>query len=286
MGLDMRKNKRSVRQPAVAGVFYPDDEQNLRRLVDELLDVSPQRHQLLACLVPHAGYVYSGAVAGSVFGHLDVPERVIVLGPNHTGHGAEIAVASQDAWQTPLGEVAVDQDLAEAVLDAFPAASRDGQAHWREHSIEVQLPFLVARCESVSVLPICLMHLEMERCLELGEALGRVVSQQDGPVGIVVSTDMTHYESDVVARAKDEAALEAVLSLDPEALYRTVHESRISMCGAIPATVALAAIAGLGAVEGHRIAYATSGDTSGERTAVVGYAGICIHRTENEPSQT
>jgi AmmeMemoRadiSam system protein B len=281
MGLNESNNRKhwqNIRQPAVAGVFYPDDEEDLQRLVSELVDVVPRRHPLLVCLAPHAGYVYSGAVAGRVYGHLDVPRKVLVLGPNHTGYGAPVSVASQAAWSTPLGEVSVDQDLAEEVLEAFPAAERESQAHWREHSIEVQLPFLKARQESVSVLPICLKHLALDECLALGRAIGRVAAAQAEPVGVVVSTDMSHSETEAVARELDGVAIDAVLSLDPENLYRTVHERRISMCGVIPATVALAAAADLGPIEGHRVAYATSADVSGDKSSVVGYAGVCVHR--------
>lgn len=281
MGLNVsnqKQERRAVRQPTVAGVFYPDEEQDLRRLVIELLDVVPVRYPLGACLAPHAGYLYSGGVAGQVFGHVEIPERVIVLGPNHTGYGPRISVASQDAWLTPLGEIPVETGLARAVLESFSKAECEGQAHWQEHSIEVQLPFLKVRQEAVSILPICLMHLELDDCLALGRALADVVADADDPIGFVVSTDMSHYVAEKNARELDALAIEAVLSLDAEKLYHTVHERRISMCGVIPATVALAAVRELGVTAGHQIAYATSGDVSGDRSAVVGYAGVCLYQ--------
>jgi AmmeMemoRadiSam system protein B len=267
----------SVRQPAVAGMFYPNDALQLQRQLDQLVPVEAQRHQLLACVAPHAGYVYSGDVAGRLFGHLDLPRRIIVMGPNHTGVGPAIAVAPHASWDTPEGPQPVDTNLAARLLECGDDIDLDETAHWREHSIEVQLPFLRRRRPDVTVLPICLKHLDLDRCLEFGETLARLANELDEPLGIVASSDMTHYKPDDVARDQDHRAIEAMLDRDPEGLYRTVHTQGITMCGVVPATAAIAAANHLGATGSHLEAYSTSGDTSGDYSSVVGYAGVCIH---------
>jgi AmmeMemoRadiSam system protein B len=269
--------KASVRETAVAGAFYPMHPGDLQRQLDRLVPAEETRHRLLACISPHAGYVYSGGVAGRLFGHLDLPERIVVMGPNHTGVGASVAVAPHAEWDTPLGPQPVDRELAERIQARFPEASPDAGAHWKEHSIEVQLPFLRKRRGDIRVLPICLKHLDLEACLRLGRALAEVVAELEEPVGIVASSDMTHYQPDEVARSLDRKAIDAALARDPAALYEVVHREGITMCGVIPATIALEAANQLGATDAHLVAYATSGDTSGDYSAVVGYAGVCIH---------
>lgn len=268
----------TVRQTAVAGTFYPVVEDELQRELNRLVPFEDEHHDLLACISPHAGYVYSGGVAGKLFGHLDVPRRVVVLGPNHTGSGAEVAVAPHRQWDTPLGPASVDLDFGQRLIQRFPGAELDDRAHWREHSIEVQLPFLMNRHPDIQIVPVCLQHLSASDCLDLGDALTTIIEEMGEPVGIVASSDMTHYQPDSVARQLDHMAIEAALARDPQRLYSTVHREGITMCGVIPATVALAAANRLGATAAHLVAYATSGDTSGDYTAVVGYAGICIHR--------
>ena len=268
----------TIREPAVAGAFYPGSAAELERQVQQLIPVQPERHDLLACVAPHAGYVYSGGVAGELYGHLDVPGRVIVLGPNHTGAGAPVAVAPHETWHTPFGDQRVDGELASLLVDASPAAVFDANAHWREHSLEVQLPFLATRRPDLAFLPICLGHLGLDQCLDLGHTLAALILGLDEPVGLVASSDMSHYLTDDQARTLDHLAIDAALTRDSKALYETVHREGITMCGVVPATVAITAANDLGASGAHLVAYATSGDVSGDRSAVVGYAGICIHR--------
>lgn len=269
-----------VRQPAVAGMFYPGSGAALDDEVRRLLHADGPRHRLLACIAPHAGYVYSGRVAGRLYAHLEIPRRVVVLGPNHSGLGARVAVAPELAWQTPLGAPRIDRGLADALRTAFPASSEDALAHRREHSLEVHLPFLQVRRPEVEVLPVCLAHLGLEECTRLGEAVARVIGDAGEAVGLIASSDMTHFEPDEDARERDRLAIDAALALDPERLYETVHAHRISMCGVIPATVALVAARALGANAAHLVDYATSAETSGDHSSVVGYAGICIHRED------
>ncbi|MCU0303935.1 MAG: AmmeMemoRadiSam system protein B [Thermoanaerobaculales bacterium] len=268
----------TVRPTAVAGAFYPGTRGGLELELASLVAETPARHELLACIAPHAGYVYSGGVAGRLFAHLDLPRRVIVLGPNHTGAGPRISVASHRSWQTPLGELAVDRELAGRLIAAVAEAEPDELAHRREHSIEVQLPFLARRRPDVEVLPVCLKHLDLAECLELGRALASLIADTGEAVGLVASSDMSHYQPDDVARSLDHLAIAAALERDPAALYDTVHRERITMCGVVPATVALTAANALGATGAHLVAYATSGEVSGDFSAVVGYAGVCIHR--------
>jgi AmmeMemoRadiSam system protein B len=263
----------------VAGTFYPRSAAELDAWVSELVTGEGPRGDWVACVAPHAGYVYSGKVAGQVFGHLKVPRRVIVLGPNHTGLGPEVAVASHETWHTPLGPVPVDRELAGMLLEEFPAARLDATAHFREHSIEVQLPFLQHCRPDVTVLPVCLRHLAFDACVDLGAALARVVGRAGEPVGLVASSDMSHFEPDEPTRRRDRLAIDAALTMSPRALYDTVAKHQISMCGVVPATVVMAAAGSLGANDAHLVAYATSAETSGDTTRVVGYAGICFgHR--------
>ena len=207
-----------------------------------------------------------------------------MLGPSHTGLGRPVAVAPHAAWRTPLGDVPIDQELAAALVEELPAINFDADAHWREHSIEVQLPFLQARRPDVRIVPVCLQHLRIDACLQLGRALARVIEAAGEPVGLVASSDMSHYEPDEEARGHDREAIEAALELDPAALYETVHRRGITMCGVIPATVMLEAVRHLGANAGHLVSYATSGDTGGDRSAVVGYAGLCFYRAAAQPT--
>jgi len=268
----------TLREPAVAGTFYPGTASALEQELQQLLILSEERHQLLACVAPHAGYVYSGGVAGELYGHLEVPRRVIVLGPNHTGVGARVAVAPHQRWRTPLGEQAVDVELARLLVENFADASFDENAHWREHSLEVQIPFLLARRPDVEFLPICLSHLGLDQCLDLGRALAQLIDDLGEDVGLVASSDMSHYVEDGRARILDRLAIDDALERDPKSLYQTVHREGITMCGVVPATVVIEAANRLGAAGAHLVAYATSGDVSGDRSAVVGYAGICVHR--------
>ena len=265
------------RAAAVAGAFYPGSRRELEQQLSALIPEETARHELLACVSPHAGYVYSGGVAGRLFGHLSIPKRVIVLGPNHTGAGARVAVAPHRRWCIPLGDQPVDTELASAVVETVPMAEFDVRAHRREHSIEVQLPFLRSRRKDLLALPICLGRLSLEECLDLGHALAALIQELGEPVGIVASSDMSHFEPDEATRIRDRLAIDAVLRLDPRELFETVRIERISMCGVIPATVALTAANDLGAVDAHLVDYATSGDVSGDDSSVVGYAGICIH---------
>ena len=265
-----------IRQPVVAGQFYPASAAQLEREVRGYLDPEGSPQPAVAAVVPHAGYLYSGPVAGAVYSRLEVPETALILAPNHTGMGPAISVWAQGAWLTPLGEVQVDEQLASALLAGFPQAESDQQAHLREHSIEVQLPFLQVLRPEVRVVPVVLSVGSFEVLTRLGECLAEVVGGAGSEVVVLASTDMTHFQPQEVAERYDRLALERVLALDPEGLWQVVLENDISMCGLLPTTAALAYARARGAASARLVRYETSGDRTGDRRSVVGYAGALI----------
>jgi AmmeMemoRadiSam system protein B len=220
--------------------------------------------------------MYSGQVAGTVYARLSVPQRVIVMCPNHTGLGQPLSINTQGSWETPLGRVGVDTDLANALLQQFPPLREDAEAHRKEHAIEVQLPFLQARRAQVTFVPIALGTGHYDSLAGLGEALAEVIAAQNDSVLIIASSDMNHYESDSVTRIKDRKAIDRILQLDARGLYDTVFNEDISMCGFGPTVAMLTAAKKLGADKAELLKYATSGDVSGDRDMVVGYAGIVV----------
>ena len=266
-----------IRKPVVAGQFYPGNPETLREYVEkaELTDGSPAK--VFGLVAPHAGYVYSGAVAGAVFGRVAVPDSVLLLGPNHTGMGTPASIMSDGTWATPLGQAPVDHDLAEALRDACPLLEEDSQAHAREHSLEVQLPFLQVRNPHVHIVPIAFMLRRFEEIQAVGNAVAEVIRRWEAPVLVVASSDMTHYESAASAESKDRKAIERVLAIDAVGLLDTTRNFGISMCGVIPTAVMLVAAAALGHTRGELVRYATSGDASGDYSQVVGYAGMVVH---------
>jgi AmmeMemoRadiSam system protein B len=269
-----------LRHPAVAGRFYPADPDELRTealdFLSQPLSTNQAPLRALGCIAPHAGYMYSGPVAGAVFACIDVPKRCIVLCPNHTGMGRPLAMMSEGAWQTPLGDVPLNAELAHALKSQFPALQEDSAAHRAEHAAEVELPFLLLRQPELSFVPIALGTGQFEILEHLGNALADVIAAQSDRVLIVASSDMNHYESDTVTRAKDHWAIERILSLDPRGLFDVVTQQNISMCGFGPAVAMLTAARQLGAKSAELVKYATSGDISGDRNMVVGYAGVVI----------
>ncbi len=267
-----------VRHPAVAGRFYPRDGNSLRQEICTYLAQIPQHTPIraLACIVPHAGYMYSGHVAGAVFAALEIPQLCLVMCPNHTGVGRALAIISEGAWETPLGNVPIDSPFAAALKQRCPVLQEDATAHRGEHAAEVELPFLQMRQPDLRFVPIALGTGQFDVLAALGEAIADVIAAQNAPVLIVASSDMNHYESDAITRVKDHAAIEPILRLDARALYDSVTQQHISMCGFGPAVAMLTAAKKLGATSAELLKYATSGDVSGDRELVVGYAGIVV----------
>jgi AmmeMemoRadiSam system protein B len=267
-----------IRLPAVAGRFYPADAGELARQVSTLAGSAHAGEKVRAkgCLVPHAGYTYSGHVAGAVFGKLELPKRYIILGPRHYPQGEALAILSEGAWQTPLGEAQIDGPLAAELKRACPLLREDGVAHRAEHSLEVQLPFLQRLVGEFRFVPIALGTVHFPALDELGQGIAEVVAAQAEEVLVVASSDMNHYENDQITRVKDRKALDRVLALDPRGLYDTVRREGITMCGFGAAVTMLTATRQLGATRAELVRYATSGDVTGDCEEVVGYAGIVV----------
>ncbi len=264
-----------TRAAAVAGQFYPSEPGALSAQLDSFL--TPQKKEkALAALCPHAGYVYSGSVAGSVYSSLEMPRKIVLLGPNHTGIGPQFSVMAEGVWRVPNGLLPVDTELAGRILEETPFFTSDETAHEYEHSLEVQLPFIARLRPDASIVPVTMMPALIEYLKKAGHGLARAISAQKEDVLMVVSSDMSHYVPDSIAREKDRLAIDRVLELDPEGLFETVTENRISMCGYVPAIVMLYAARMLGAKSGQLVKYDTSASASGDKDQVVGYAGIII----------
>jgi AmmeMemoRadiSam system protein B len=275
----------SIRRPAVAGRFYPGDAESLRGEACAYLSSSGETAadetteamiRAIGCIAPHAGYMYSGHVAGAVFRRIEVPELCVVLCPNHTGIGYPLAIMSQGEWETPLGNIPIDAGFAIQLKNRFAALEEDASAHRAEHAIEVELPFLQLRQPRLRLVPIAIGTRQLDMLEQLGDALALAIASLKEPVLIVASSDMNHYESDAVTRIKDHQAIERILTLDPGGLHHVVTQQNISMCGFAPTVVMLTAARKLGARSADLVKYATSGDISGERDRVVGYAGVII----------
>lgn len=260
-----------IRQPAVAGQFYSDNEQELRSDLQHFIT-----RPVIGVISPHAGYVYSGRTAGRLLAGVEIPATVIILGPNHRGVGALAALAPEDGWKTPLGIVPIEKRLAGLLKQHCPAVQEDSAAHLREHSLEVQVPFLRYLRPDVSIVPLCLSFDDYANCKIIGRGLAAAIRAFDKKVLILASSDMTHYESAEAARQKDMLALERALALDPRGLVEACKNNRITMCGVIPAATMLVAAKELGATRAELIAYTTSGEVTGDYRQVVAYAAVEI----------
>jgi len=266
----------STRPPAVAGAFYPRDPRALAAEVRECLGPPIPQRAAFGVVVPHAGYVYSGAVAGAVYARVSPVRTVILLGPNHTGLGPAASIDAHERWATPLGDVAIDEDLARRLLASCPHLERESLAHVREHSLEVQLPFLQTWEPSVSVVPVCIGAPSLALCHEIGEACAQAAAERPDPVLILASSDMNHYESRAVGDAKNAFAFRAIERVDPDGLFSAVVEHEISMCGFLPATALLVAARRRGVSRAEIVARSDSGDRTGDADSVVGYAGMIV----------
>jgi AmmeMemoRadiSam system protein B len=280
-----------IRQPAVAGHFYKGSSEALKKQVASFIDPDAERKRALGILSPHAGLIYSGAVAGAVYSGIELPDTVVLIGPNHTGLGAPVSIMCEGTWETPLGTVDIDETLARAILSKSPRIHEDSLAHLREHSLEVQLPFIQYFKKSLKIVPLQMLDTRLETCVDVGRAVGEAVKERMKGEGqgvgkgnksetpqvlIVASSDMSHYERAAAAKEKDYKAIRHILALDPEGLYSTVKNYGITMCGYGPAVAMLTACKALGASKAELIKYANSGDVSGDYEQVVGYAGIVV----------
>ncbi|MDR3088535.1 MAG: AmmeMemoRadiSam system protein B [Desulfobulbaceae bacterium] len=264
----------NIRHPAVAGLFYPDDARQLRPMLAGFFSASPATpRQALALLCPHAGYVYSGALAAAVLAQAEIPERVILLGPTHHGLSAA-AAASLATWRTPLGDTPTDGDFLARLLAKTPLIVHDEAGHRREHCLETQLPFLQYLREDLRIAPLLVSAIPFDECQEIAVALAETIRQSSGQTLIVASSDMSHYLARKEAARLDTMALERVLSLDPKGLYKICLEKNISMCGFVAVTIAMLAILANSRVAARLIGYTDSGAASGDMERVVAYAGV------------
>lgn len=280
------------RRPAVAGYFYSAESGALRSEVEKFILPGAPKRRVMGAVVPHAGFMYSGPVAGAVYSSIELPDNFILIGPNHTGLGAPLSLMVRGDWETPLGIVKINEDIASALMHKFPRLEMDSLAHMREHSLEVQLPFIQYFKKTLSIVPIQMMDVRLETCRALGHAVAEVIrelgwrGETGGEAGmrkqrypevlIIASSDMSHYVPAETAREKDFKAIQKMLDIDPEGLYRVIRDLDITMCGFGPAVAMLYACKGLGAERAELIKYANSGDASGDHAQVVGYAGVVV----------
>lgn len=267
-----------VRKPVVAGQFYPSTSRRIKEQISSFLGGSVKKEKVLACMLPHAGYMYSGRVASQTVSQIDIPDKVILLGPNHTGEGSSFSIMTEGIWQTPLGDIKIDSHLANDLLQNIKYLNSDDLAHAYEHSLEVQLPILQYFRSGLEIVPISFLSKNIDALKDVGEGIARVIKESNDldSILIVASSDMTHYEPQNEAERKDKQAIEAILELDADRLAERVSSLNISMCGYAPVIVMLSAVKHLGAKSARLVKYQTSGDVTGDKESVVGYAGIII----------
>lgn len=276
-----------IRRAIVADRFYPADPQILREEVETFFKVGPKYFSILeekdvkpfVVMLPHAGYVYCGKVLGGTLSSCILPKRLIILCPNHTGQGKQLSVWPSGAWLSPLLPVTVDDYLAKRILDCNGGFEASTIAHLGEHSIEVLLPFLQVLLgeDNFSIVPICIGTQNLDILKTAGQALGKLILDMKSggnDIGIIVSSDMNHYESEDVTIEKDNLALERILACDPEGLLSVMHNEHITMCGASPMALALITAKICGNVNASIIAHETSATVSHDTEHVVGYAGV------------
>lgn len=268
----------TIRRPAFAGPlrFYEDTDSALRAQIEGFLVPDAAKEAALGIMSPHAGYMFSGPVAGELWSRAAVTDTVVVIAPNHTGTGEPIALWPEGAWETPLGRVEIDAALSDALAAGCSWVTRDPSAHMTEHSVEVQVPFMQYFRPDAKLVAVVVAEHRLDRLVDLGQALAQAITQSTGDVLVVASSDMSHFETQPRAHALDHAAIEQVLALDERGLWETVRDQRISMCGVCPTVAMLACTKALGATQARLVRYQTSGDVTGDLRQVVGYAGVLV----------
>ena len=279
-----------IRQPSQAGAFYAGTAKSLKTQIEscfldrfgpgKIPEIVEGPRRIVGFVCPHAGYMFSGAVAAHAYYKLASdgrPDIVFLFGPNHTGHGSGLAVMNDGFWRTPLSDVEIASDLANQVVRESRIVDVDDSAHRFEHSIEVQLPFLQYLYGSkFKIVPICFLMQDLSSAREVGEAVAKVLAAKKGV--IIASSDMTHYEPQESAKRKDKMVLEAVEAMDEAELYSVIEAERVSACGYGPIAALMVAAKILGAKEAKLLCYKTSGDVIGDYSSVVGYAAVCFQK--------
>jgi len=272
-----------IRNPIVAGQFYPASASQLKAMIEMFVDEKAEKQEVIGLVSPHAGYPYSGPVAGATISRVKFKDTFIIMGPTHTGMGKPFSIMTEGIWKTPLGEVEVDSELGKQILAISSYLQEDYLAHQHEHCVEVQLPFLQYFKPDIRIVPIVLSYASATTYKEIGMEIARAVKELNREVVIIASGDMTHYEPYETAKRKDAQAIDAMLALDEDELTKRFKELDISMCAYAPAVSLISAAKALGAKSAELVKYQTSGDTTGDYSSVVGYAGIIIKAVEVHP---
>ncbi len=272
-----------IRTPAVAGMFYPEGKKELKKLIKDCylhnfgpgkIPPSNIKKKIFGVICPHAGYIYSGPIACHSFYEIssDLPELFIIIGPNHWGVGSNVATMIDSKWQTPLGEVEVDSEIAEEISKITDVIEIDNFSHSREHSLEVQIPILQEMGANFKIVPIALINQSKDIAIKVGSAVAKIARKNK--VMIIGSSDFTHYESNEFAHKQDAALIEPILKLDVDRFYDVLHERDVSACGYGAIASTMIACKEMGATKGELLKYATSGDIAGDKSSVVGYGSI------------
>jgi len=264
------------RKPAVAHQFYEGEKSKLEAQLNEYFVKNQEKQKAVGIVTPHAGYIYSGKVAGAVYSRLAPADVYIIIGPNHRGFGSTASVMTKGTWEMPWGEVTIDEKLSNSITKKCKMIYDDETAHEYEHSIEVQVPFLHRVSPEAKIVPVTIGFREYSPCEEIGYAIADAVEEDGKSVTIVASTDMSHYEPHEIAKKKDKPALDQILALNPKGLFDYVYKNRVSMCGVVPTVIMMIAAKKIGAKKAELVSYSTSGETSGDYHQVVGYAGMMI----------
>ncbi len=265
-----------LRNPVVSGQFYPASKKQLTCEIEKYVSKKSSKEKTLGIVSPHAGYMYSGETAALTLAKAELPDNIIILGPNHTGAGARFSIMAHGVWNTPMGNININGELAEIILNKTNLVKEDEEAQIYEHSIEVQLPIIQYLKTGFRFVPIVVSYGDIKQYQEIGYAIASAIEDIEEEALIIASSDMTHYESSETAKRKDDMAIESILALDEVELFNRVHKHNISMCGYGPVCVMLASSKKLGAKRAELIKYTNSGETTGDFAQVVGYAGIIV----------
>ncbi len=267
-----------MRNPTVAGYFYPGSAAELKAMLAKYVDKKAPKEEVVGLLMPHAGYIYSGAVAGAAISRVSFKDTFIIIGPSHSGRGKPFSVMPEGTWRTPLGEVEVDEELARKIIEFSKYAEEDYAAHENEHAVEVQVPFLQYIKPDVKIVPVILLGASDVIYKEIGQAIARAIKKLKREAVILASGDMTHYEPQQAAQEKDMKAVEAMLALDADELTRRYNTRHMTMCAHGPVVALITAAKELGATGAELVKYQTSGDATGDYSSVVGYAGVIFKK--------
>ena len=272
-----------IRKPVVDGQFYPSSAEELKEMIHGMVDEKITKEDVIGYYAPHAGYIYSGQVVGATISRVKLKNTFIIMGPSHSGMGEPFSIMTAGKWQTPLGDIEIDSELAKAIIANSSYLKEDSLAHLQEHSIEVQLPFIQYFKSDFKFVPIVLSHADASVYRNIGKAIAKATKDSGKEVVLVASGDMNHYESQKITRTKDKQAIESILKLEPGELLERVKEFNISMCGYGTAACLIYAAKELGASKAELVKYQTSGDVVGDYSSVVGYAGILIVNKKESP---